>query len=230
MTSSCYFQPLWHHKTRKKPKIGELELELERYACRALKCLVLLHKENVEAPTRTAEWLNLRGWLTNHFHVKIPSLMLNAKAQRFRQELISKIRAINESPFSDFSRLGKRFSRSKLSLLRNDLKWPNWAAYRKPWKARFLTGNSIALVLGGGGARGITQIGIIDSLRKKVIFVNDVINKNSEYSNRYDWRHLNWLTNGRTLGPDAWHWNHEKKSEKVFRKYESALAKNYRSD
>ena len=93
----------------KKPKIGELELELERYACRALKCLVLLHKENVEAPTRTAEWLNLRGWLTNHFHVKIPSLMLNAKAQRFRQELISKIRAINESPFSDFSRLGTRF-------------------------------------------------------------------------------------------------------------------------
>ena len=31
-----------------KPKIGELELELEKYACRALKCLVLLHKENVE--------------------------------------------------------------------------------------------------------------------------------------------------------------------------------------
>jgi len=123
-----------------KPKIGELELELEKYACRALKCLVLLHKETVEAPTRTAEWLNLRGWLTNHFHVKIPALMLNPKAQRFRQELISKIRLTTESPFSDFSRL-----------------------------ARFLTGNSIALVLGGGGARGISQIGIIDSLRKKNI-------------------------------------------------------------
>ena len=65
--------------------------------------------------------------------------MLNPKAQRFRQELISKIRQSTESTFSDFSRL-----------------------------ARFLTGNSVALVLGGGGARGISQIGIIDSLRKKV--------------------------------------------------------------
>jgi len=30
--------------------------------------------------------------------------------------------------------------------------------------SRFLTGTSVALVLGGGGARGLSQIGIIRSL------------------------------------------------------------------
>ena len=128
-----------------KPKIGELEVELENYAFRALKVLVLLHKETVESPTRTAEWLNLRGWLTNHFHIKIPSLMLTPKAQRLKKEIILKIRKTNESPFSDFSRL-----------------------------ARFLTGKSIALVLGGGGARGILQIGVIQKLQERGIPIDAI--------------------------------------------------------
>ena len=69
-----------------KPRIGELEVELENYAFRALKVLVLLHKETIETPMRTADWLNLRGWLTNHFHIKIPSLMITPKASRLKKE------------------------------------------------------------------------------------------------------------------------------------------------
>ena len=104
-----------------KPKIGELEQELENYAVRALKILVLLHKEEVESPERTAEWLNLRGWLTNHFHIKIPNLMTKQRAQRLQKQVIKIIREKNENPFSDFSRL-----------------------------ARFLNGRSVGVVLGMG--------------------------------------------------------------------------------
>ena len=68
-----------------KPKIGELEAQLENYAVRALKVLVLLHKETIETPMRTAQWLKLRGWLTNHFHVKIPALMITPKASRLKK-------------------------------------------------------------------------------------------------------------------------------------------------
>ena len=55
--------------------------------------------------------------------------MMKKNASRLRKELLVKIREKNESPFSDFSRL-----------------------------ARFITGRSIGIVFGGGGARGITQV------------------------------------------------------------------------
>jgi len=129
-----------------KPKIGELERELENLKfSKALKVLVLLHKEGVDAPRRTAEWLNLRGWLTNHFHIQIPTLMTKAKAQRLKKDVIKLIREKNENPYSDFSRL-----------------------------ARFLNGRSVGVVFGGGGARGITQIGMIELLLAKGVPIDMV--------------------------------------------------------
>ena len=55
--------------------------------------------------------------------------MMKRNATRLRKEVLLKIREKNESPFSDFSRL-----------------------------ARFITGRSIGVVFGGGGARGVTQV------------------------------------------------------------------------
>lgn len=64
--------------------------------------------------------------------------MMKKNASRLRKELLVKIREKNESPFSDFSRL-----------------------------ARFITGRSVGIVFGGGGARGITQV---DLSRENVLF------------------------------------------------------------
>ena len=107
--------------------------------------LVLLHHEEAETPHKTAEWLNIRGWLTTHFHVKVPSIMMKKNATRLRKELLLKIREKNESPFSDFSRL-----------------------------ARFITGTSVGLVFGGGGARGITQVKYDKELIIQLKFKNSI--------------------------------------------------------
>nr|XP_039251816.1 patatin-like phospholipase domain-containing protein 6 [Styela clava] len=117
------------------PEVGELEQELEIYSVRALKVLVLLHRPEVSQPTRTADWLNVRGWLTEHLHIKASKRVFTKTRKSKLREYREKLEKREVDRFSDFSRL-----------------------------ARFLTGTSVALVLGGGGARGIAQIGIIKCL------------------------------------------------------------------
>ena len=50
----------------------QLERQLESMAVRALKMLILLHRPGVVVPTRTVDWLNMRGWLNNHIHIRGP--------------------------------------------------------------------------------------------------------------------------------------------------------------
>lgn len=117
------------------PEVGELEQDLQIYSVRTLKVLVLLHRPEVSQPTRTADWLNVRGWLTEHLHIKGSKRLFTRTRRSKLREYREKLERREVDRFSDFSRL-----------------------------ARFLTGTSVALVLGGGGARGIAQIGIIKSL------------------------------------------------------------------
>ena len=58
---------------RFKPMVFvQLEVELENMSVRALKMLVLLHRPGVEHPSYTVDWLNMRGWLTDHMHIQGP--------------------------------------------------------------------------------------------------------------------------------------------------------------
>ena len=50
----------------------QLEQMLENTAVRALKQLVLLHREEGAGPTRTVEWLNMRSWCSGHLHLRCP--------------------------------------------------------------------------------------------------------------------------------------------------------------
>lgn len=45
---------------------------LENTAVRALKQLVLLHREGGPGPSRTVEWLNMRSWCSGHLHIRCP--------------------------------------------------------------------------------------------------------------------------------------------------------------
>ncbi|XP_034648710.1 patatin-like phospholipase domain-containing protein 6 [Trachemys scripta elegans] len=47
-----------------------LEQMLENTAVRALKQLILLHREDGPSPSRTVEWLNMRSWCSGHLHIK----------------------------------------------------------------------------------------------------------------------------------------------------------------
>uniref|UniRef100_A0A673JKL3 lysophospholipase n=1 Tax=Sinocyclocheilus rhinocerous TaxID=307959 RepID=A0A673JKL3_9TELE len=126
-----------------EPTVGELERMLESSAVRAQKQLVLLHREDGPPPRGTAEWLNMRSWISRHLHLSCPHRVFS---RRSLPKLVPMYQRVFEKPpdrHSGFSRL-----------------------------ARILTGNAIALVLGGGGARGCSQVGIIRALSEAGIPVD----------------------------------------------------------
>uniref|UniRef100_A0A5F8H1V7 lysophospholipase n=1 Tax=Monodelphis domestica TaxID=13616 RepID=A0A5F8H1V7_MONDO len=118
-----------------EPSVGELEKMLENTAVRAQKQLVLLHKEDGPDPSRTVEWLNMRSWCSGHLHLRCPHRVFSRKSPEKLMEMYERVFQKPPDIHSDFCRL-----------------------------ARVLTGNAIALVLGGGGARGCSQVGLIRSL------------------------------------------------------------------
>eukprot|EP00112_Aurelia_sp_Birch-Aquarium-sp1_P004396 Seg1497.1 transcript_id=Seg1497.1/GoldUCD/mRNA.D3Y31 product="Patatin-like phospholipase domain-containing protein 7" protein_id=Seg1497.1/GoldUCD/D3Y31 len=125
--------------------VGVLEAELERMTfVRAQKDLILLYREeHFEQPSGTVEWLNARGWISAHHHVRCPKKVFSRRnlAHRFAQDANYEV----PGKTSDFSRLARR-----------------------------LTGTSIGLVLGGGGARGFAHVGIIKALEEAGIPIDMV--------------------------------------------------------
>uniref|UniRef100_A0A673I4X3 lysophospholipase n=1 Tax=Sinocyclocheilus rhinocerous TaxID=307959 RepID=A0A673I4X3_9TELE len=117
------------------PAVGELERMLEGSAVRAQKQLVLLHREDGPPPKGTAEWLNMRSWISRHLHLSCPRRVFSKRSLPKLVEMYQRLFQKPADRHSDFSRL-----------------------------ARVLTGNAIALVLGGGGARGCSQVGVIRAL------------------------------------------------------------------
>uniref|UniRef100_A0A673AGZ7 lysophospholipase n=1 Tax=Sphaeramia orbicularis TaxID=375764 RepID=A0A673AGZ7_9TELE len=128
-----------------EPTLGELEQMLENTAVRALKQLVLLHKEDGPGPSRTVEWLNMRSWCSGHLHLKCPRRVFSRRSPSKLRDVYEKVFEKTADRHSDFSRL-----------------------------ARVLTGNSIALVLGGGGARGCSHVGVIKAMEEAGIPIDIV--------------------------------------------------------
>ncbi|XP_029915236.1 patatin-like phospholipase domain-containing protein 7 isoform X2 [Myripristis murdjan] len=128
-----------------EPTVGELERMLESSAVRAQKQLVLLHREDGLPPRGTAEWLNMRSWISRHHHLSCPRRVFSKRSLPKLREMYQRVFEKPADRHSDFSRL-----------------------------ARVLTGNSIALVLGGGGARGCSQVGILRALNEAGIPVDMV--------------------------------------------------------
>ncbi|XP_047367167.1 neuropathy target esterase sws isoform X5 [Vespa velutina] len=118
------------------PSIGRTEREVERLVMRTQKELVLLHKEQSgQRPTNTVQWLNMRSWVSSHHHIQCPKRMFTRRSQYRINELYSKVLMSEPNVHSDFSRL-----------------------------ARWLTGTSVGLVLGGGGARGAAHVGMLKAI------------------------------------------------------------------
>ncbi|XP_056135443.1 patatin-like phospholipase domain-containing protein 6 isoform X4 [Lampris incognitus] len=128
-----------------EPALGQLEQMLENTAVRALKQLVILHREDGPGPSRTVEWLNMRSWCSGHIHLKCPRRVFSRRSPTRLRELYEKVFEKTADRHSDFSRL-----------------------------ARVLTGNSIALVLGGGGARGCSHVGVIKAMEEAGIPIDIV--------------------------------------------------------
>ncbi|XP_039178861.1 patatin-like phospholipase domain-containing protein 7 isoform X2 [Crotalus tigris] len=126
-----------------EPTVGELERMLENTAVRAQKQLILLYREDGPLPSRTVEWLNMRSWCSAHLHLRCPRRVFSRRSLPKLKEMYERVFQKPADRHSDFSRL-----------------------------ARVLTGNAVALVLGGGGARGCSQVGVIRALNEAGIPVD----------------------------------------------------------
>ncbi|KAJ5640204.1 Lysophospholipase nte1 [Penicillium longicatenatum] len=144
------------------PRIGEYERFLLGMKTTARKELVLLHSERYCSPGLTRRWLKDRLWINGgHHHIQMafrlttePShphpkkfgtvlkqrvQILQAEIQKYTSRRIQQTPLYSaQTPFKgDFHRLARR-----------------------------LCGKSVGLVLGGGGARGIAQVGVIKALEE----------------------------------------------------------------
>ncbi|GFY60412.1 neuropathy target esterase sws [Trichonephila inaurata madagascariensis] len=128
-----------------EPTVGEMEKELEHFAVRTQKELVLLHRDDRIKPRNTVEWLNMRSWCSSHYHIRCPKRMFTKKSPMRLADVYNKLFINPPNIHSDFARL-----------------------------ARFLTGTSFGLVLGGGGARGAAHVGTIKALREAGIPIDMV--------------------------------------------------------
>ncbi|KAM7350594.1 patatin like phospholipase domain containing sws isoform 3-T3 [Cochliomyia hominivorax] len=128
------------------PTVGKFEREIDRLAMRTQKELVLLYSENDSSkPSNTLQWLNARPWVTKHHHIQCVKRIFTRKSQYRINDLYSRVLMSEPNMHSDFSRL-----------------------------ARWLTGNSIGLVLGGGGARGAAHIGMLKAIQEAGIPIDMV--------------------------------------------------------
>jgi len=124
-------------------KLGSVEKQLEGMSLRCQKELVLLYRQGVDRPARTTDWLNARGYLLSHHHIRCPSHVFKDRKRSPGPQSKSwsqpaKAEETTEAQpnrLSDFSRL-----------------------------ARFLTGTGVGVVLGGGGARGMAHIGVLKAM------------------------------------------------------------------
>ncbi|KAI1486893.1 hypothetical protein F5X96DRAFT_190773 [Biscogniauxia mediterranea] len=152
------------------PEIGEYERFMLGMKSTARKTLVLLHAERYSTPGLTRSWLRNRVWINGgHYHLQMTF-------------------GTNAVPVHPPTRKGGPTLKERVQILQAEIQKYTVRKIRQrpyyspdaPYKgdfqrlARRLCGKSIGLVLGGGGARGITQIGIIRAMEEAGIPIDIV--------------------------------------------------------
>ncbi|KAF8477052.1 hypothetical protein BDZ91DRAFT_787656 [Kalaharituber pfeilii] len=150
------------------PKIGEYERFLVGMKTTARKELVLLHVERYCRPGLTRKWLRNRIWINGgHHHIQMAFRTtpepVHPQTKRFGSVLKQRVQFLH-------AEIAKYTSRRILSTPIYSSETPFKGDFHR--LARRLCGKSIGLVLGGGGARGIAQVGLIRALEETGIPVD----------------------------------------------------------
>uniref|UniRef100_A0A5K3F6B5 Swiss cheese n=1 Tax=Mesocestoides corti TaxID=53468 RepID=A0A5K3F6B5_MESCO len=133
--------------TEDPSKLSPVEQVIDSCTTKVTKILVLMYPLETEYPPakKTASWLNARPWVTQHYHIRCPPRVLNPTVKNLIT-FYSQVFLVEEpNPHSDMSRL-----------------------------VRYLTGQAVGLVLGGGGAKGGAHVGIIRVLQEAGIPIDMV--------------------------------------------------------
>lgn len=152
------------------PNIGEYERFLLTTKTTARKELVLLHAERFCQSGLTRKWLRNRPWVNgSHHHIQM-SFRTTAEpvhpvGRRFGTALKHRVQVLQ-------AEIQKYTSRKVRQTPLYSAETPFKGDFHR--LARRLCGKSVGLVLGGGGARGIAQIGIIRALEEAGIPIDMV--------------------------------------------------------
>ncbi|KAL7788998.1 hypothetical protein V8C37DRAFT_225605 [Trichoderma ceciliae] len=152
------------------PAIGEYERFMLGMKSTARKTLVLLHHERFSRPGLTRSWLRNRMWINGgHYHIQMAfrtdAMPVHPPSKRLGQALKERVQVLQ-------AEIQKYTSRN--------VRHTQYYSPDTPFKgdfhrlARRLCGKSIGLVLGGGGARGISHIGIIRAMEEAGIPIDIV--------------------------------------------------------
>lgn len=150
------------------PTLGEYEKLLLATKTTARKELVLLHDDRTVPPGSTKPWLRIRPWLASHHHVELPGVVTPHKAAPIVHD---------PAAVAAFKHLRERVeTRIKKYRGLRPLTPPRRPAHMNDFAriARRLCGKSIGLVLGGGGARGISHIGMLQALEEHGVPVDAI--------------------------------------------------------
>ncbi|KAF9428692.1 phosphatidylcholine and lysophosphatidylcholine phospholipase [Podila epigama] len=143
--------------------VGDYERLLINMKTTARKELVLLHANRHCAPGSTAAWLKSRSWVHAHHHIQMPHKSPPMLGDQARKKTITNIKEHLEKFYTNIRH-------------NNSQKSPAFTGNRSDFArlARRLTGKTVGLVLGGGGARGIAHIGVIRALEEAGIPIDIV--------------------------------------------------------
>ncbi|EXJ84899.1 lysophospholipase nte1 [Capronia epimyces CBS 606.96] len=153
------------------PSIGEYERFLLGMKSTARKDLVLLHGDRYTQPGLTRRWLRNRMWINGGHHHVLMTFRVSSET----------------TPHAQPRRLGSAI-RQRVQVIQAEIQKYTSRRIRqaplysvdKPFKgdlhrlARRLCGKSVGLVLGGGGARGIAHVGVIQALEEAGIPIDIV--------------------------------------------------------
>ena len=144
------------------PATGEYERFMLGMKSTARKILILLHAERYSRPGLTRSWLQNRIWINGgHYHIQMDirahEMPVHPPSKKLGQALKERVQVLQ-------AEIQKYTSRKHHHTPYYSPDTPFKGDFHR--LARRLCGKSVGLVLGGGGARGLTQIGIIRAMEE----------------------------------------------------------------
>ncbi|KAK6463472.1 hypothetical protein DFJ63DRAFT_121760 [Scheffersomyces coipomensis] len=156
--------------------VGDYERLLMKLKTTARTDLCLMHPEKYVEPGSTSIWLKNRLWVQGHHHIHMQVSKVSVKERGTkRANIISDLAAKISSKTNPSIKLS--FENVKTRAFSSFVKL-NTAFYRDDNKvvqshkndflrlARILSNEGVGLVLGGGGSRGISHVGVVTALER----------------------------------------------------------------
>lgn len=160
--------------------VGDYERLLLKLKTTARTDLCLLHPDKSVLPGSTSIWLKNRIWVQDHHHINMEILKENVEKRDKKKNLVfdlaMKIASkANPNIKFQFEQVKSRAIQSLIRLNNRVNVGPGPSSVHKNdflRLARILSNEAVGLVLGGGGSRGISHVGVVTALEKHGIPVD----------------------------------------------------------